>query len=182
MLVEGASDQAALEALAKRRGRDLAAEAISIVAIGGATNLGHFLDEHAGGNLALAGLCDAREEDSFRRDLARAGFGSSITRTGMERLGFYVCDADLEDELIRSLGANAVERVIEELGELRSFRSFQRQPAQRERSREQQLRRFMGTQSGRKVLYARALVEALDLTRVPRPLDGVLAHVAKTAG
>ena len=38
VLVEGVSDQAALEALARRRGRDLAAEGIEIVSMGGATN------------------------------------------------------------------------------------------------------------------------------------------------
>jgi hypothetical protein len=30
--------------------------------------------------------------------------------------------------------------------------------------------------------YATVLVEALDLERVPRPLDGVLAHVAAPSG
>jgi hypothetical protein len=35
----------------------------------------------------------------------------------------------------------------------------------------------MGSRSGRKALYAQVLVDALDLSRVPRPLDGVLAHV-----
>jgi hypothetical protein len=39
------------------------------------------------------------------------------------------------------------------------------------------LRRFLGTRSGRKSHYARALVEALDLDHMPRPLDLVLAHV-----
>ena len=37
----------------------------------------------------------------------------------MESLGFYVCVADLEDELIRSLGRESVEEVIEAHGELR---------------------------------------------------------------
>jgi len=35
----------------------------------------------------------------------------------------------------------------------------------------------MGSGGRRKIRYARFLVEALDLGRVPRPLDGVLAHV-----
>jgi hypothetical protein len=95
----------------------------------------------------------------------------------MERLGFYVCDADLEDELIRALGAAAVERVIDAQGELASFRSLQRQPAWRGRTTEEQLRRFFGTHKGRKVQSAPLLVDALDLDHVPRPLDGVLAHV-----
>jgi hypothetical protein len=35
----------------------------------------------------------------------------------------------------------------------------------------------MGSGGGRKIAYARLLVEALDVARVPRPLDGVLAAV-----
>jgi hypothetical protein len=35
----------------------------------------------------------------------------------------------------------------------------------------------MGSGSGRKIRYARRLVEALDLSQVPRPLDAALAHV-----
>jgi len=95
----------------------------------------------------------------------------------MERRGFYVCVADLEDELIRSLGAPAVERVIDSMGDLGSYRTFQKQPAWLGRSDEAQLRRFFGTHSGRKARAAPLLVDALDLPRVPRPLDAVLAHV-----
>jgi hypothetical protein len=179
VLVEGASDQAALEALAERRGRDLGADGVSIVPIGGAQAIGSFLDRFGprGLDVSLAGLCDAGEEDDFRRGLERAGLGTDLTRTGMEALGFYVCVVDLEDELIRSLGTAAVERVVEAQGDLRSFRTLQKQPAQQERTHEEQLRRFLGTRGGRKIQYARLLVDALDLSRVPRPLECVLAHV-----
>jgi hypothetical protein len=179
VLVEGSSDQAALYALAERRGRDLAAEGISIVPMGGATTIGHFLDllGPQGLDIRLAGLCDVGEEGSFRRGLERTGLGSNLTRSDMERIGFFVCVADLEDELIRSLGADAVEEVVASRGELGSFRILQNQPAQRGRQREAQLRRFLGTRSGRKIHYARFLVEALDLSRVPPPLDGLLAHL-----
>ena len=44
ILVEGWSDQAALEVLAHRRGLNLAAERIVILPVGGATNTGKFLD------------------------------------------------------------------------------------------------------------------------------------------
>ena len=125
----------------------------------------------------MAGLCDEGEEGDFRRALERAGLGSDLTRADMERLGFYVCVADLEDELIRALGVPAVERVLDTQGELASFRTFQQQPAWRGRPTEQQLRRFLGTLSGRKIQSAAVLVGALDLTRVPRPLDLLLAHV-----
>ena len=178
VLVEGLSDQRALEALVGRRGRDLDAEGISIVSMGGATNIGSFLDVFGprGLDVRLSGICDAAEAGDFARGLERVGLGSGISRAGMERLGFFVCVADLEDELIRSLGVVAVERVIDAQGDLGSFRTFQRQPAWREQPDEEQLRRFLGTHSGRKIRSAPALVEALDLTRVPRPLDKVLAH------
>ena len=94
-----------------------------------------------------------------------------LTRTDMERLGFFVCSADLEDELIRALGAASVEAVVDAEGDLGSFRTLQKQPEWRGRATEQQLRRFMGSGSGRKIRYARLLVDALDLGQVPRPLD-----------
>jgi len=179
ILVEGVSDQSAIEALAARRGRNLGQEGVFVVPMGGATNIGPFLDLFGprGLDVALAGLCDEGEEGVFRRGLARAGLHPGPARPDLERLGFYVCVADLEDEMIRSLGAALVERLIADQGELASFRTFCRQPAQRNRTREQQLRRFMGTRSGRKAHYGRVLADALDLTGVPRPLDRVLAQV-----
>src|SRR5512132_1788394 len=179
VLVEGASDKQALETLAERRGRNLDAESVSVVPVGGAHAIGSFLDVFGpqGLNVRLAGLCDAAEERHFQRALERTGLGADLTRPDMERLGFYVCVADLEDELIRSLGADSVEGVIAAQGDLDSFRTLQKQPAWRGRAREEQLRRFMGSGGSRKIRYARLLVHALDLARVPRPLDGVLAHI-----
>ncbi|HEV8449851.1 MAG TPA: ATP-dependent endonuclease [Gaiellales bacterium] len=179
VLVEGISDRCALEALAERRGRDLHAERISVVPIGGAQAIAGFLNAFgpAGLDVRLAGICDAGEEGDFRRGLERAGLGSRLTRTGMERLGFFVCSADLEDELIRALGVASVEAVVDAQGDLGSFRTLQKQPVWRDRATEQQLRRFMGSGSGRKIRYARLLVDALELSQVPRPLDRVLAHV-----
>jgi hypothetical protein len=178
VLVEGISDQRALEALAERRGRNLGAEGISIVPIGGSKNIGSFLDRFGpqGYDVRLGGLYDVAEEGDFQRGLERAGLGSYLTRADLERLGFYVCVEDLEDELIRSLGVASVERVIEAQGELGSFRTLQKQPAQQGKTNEEQLRRFMGTRGGRKIQYAPLLVGALDLTHVPRPLERVLAH------
>jgi hypothetical protein len=179
LLVEGVSDQVAVESLAVRRGRDLGAEGVAVVPLGGATSIERFLRllGPRGLDLPLAGLCDVGEERHFRRALERAGLGPVPERAAMEPLGFYVCEADLEDELIGALGAARVEDVIDAEGDLRPFRTFQKQPAQRERTVEQQLRRFMGTHSGRKALFARALVEALDPDTVPRPLDRLLAHI-----
>ena len=179
MLVEGISDRIALETLAGRRGRDLAAEEVSIVPIGGAQAIGRFLQRFGppGLDARLAGLCDAGEEREFRHGLERAGLGSDLDRAGMERLGFYVCVPDLEAELIRALGVAAVEEVAEAQGDLRSFRTLQKQPAWRGRPEDEQLWRFMCSGGRRKTRYARFLVEALDPAQVPRPLERLLAHV-----
>lgn len=89
VLIEGVSDQLALDALARRRGRDPDAEDITLVAMGGATNIGRRLGEFGpqGIGLRLTGLCDAAEEGDFRRGLERAGLGSNLSRADMERLG-----------------------------------------------------------------------------------------------
>jgi hypothetical protein len=178
VVVEGASDQVAIEALAERRGIDLAAEGVQIVCLGGAHRLGAFLEQLCPrtDGLRLAGLCDAGEEPIFRRALERAGFGSNLTRADMEDIGFYVCVSDLEEELIRALGAPRVEEILDTNGDLHRFRTLQQMPAWRDRATEEQLRRFMGSGGRRKIRYARYLVDALDLDRVPRPLDRVLTH------
>ena len=179
VLVEGVSDKIAVEALAARRGRNLEADGVSVVSLGGAQAIGGFLESlgRQRVDVRLAGLCDAGEERHFRRALERAGPGSPLTRTELERLGFFVCVADLEDELIRALGTEAVEDVVATQGELGSFRTLQKQSAWKGRPHPEQLRRFMGSGGSRKIRYARLLVDALDLARVPPPLDRVLAHV-----
>jgi hypothetical protein len=179
ILVEGVSDQVALETLAARRGQNLDQQGVLVVPMGGATNIGHFLDLFGprGLGVALAGLCDEREEPDFRRGLARAGLSSGSDGADLERLGFHVCVADLEDELIRSLGPAAVEQLIEAQGDLGPFRTFCKQPAQRNQTVQYRLRRWMGTGSGRKIHYGQVLAGVLDLSRVPRPLDRVLARV-----
>lgn len=137
--------------------------------MGGATSIVHFVDllGPRGLDVRLGGLCDAGQEDYVRRALERGGLGPVLSRAGMQARGFYVCTADLEDELIRALGTAAVEQVIAANGELRSWRTFRRQPAQRNRSVGQQLHRFMGTRSGRKSQYARLLAGAVDLAGCP---------------
>ena len=176
VLVEGPSDGAADRALAVRLGHDLDAEGVSTEAMGGYGNLGRFLERYgpSGLDVRLAGLYDAPEERHFERGLARAGFGSGLTRADLEELGFYACDANLEDELTRALGRAAMEELLEAQGELSAFRTYQKQPAHREEAIETQLRGFLWN---RKLRYGVLIVDALDLNRVPRPRAGVLAHV-----
>jgi hypothetical protein len=175
VLVEGPSDAAAVRALAARLGHDLDGEGVSIVAMGGYGNLGRFLERYGSSGLGvrLAGLYDAPEERHFSRGLARAGLGSSLTRADLEGLGFYACDANLEDELTRALGPAAMEELLEAQGELRAFRTYQKQPAHREEPIETQLHGFLWN---RKLQYGPLIVNTLDLDRMPRPLERVLTH------
>ena len=166
VLVEGVSDRIALETLAGRHGRELATEGVTVVAIGGAQAVARAAATHR--DLRVAGLYDVGEERHFLRALGCAD------RAALERAGFYACTRDLEDELTRAVGPQGMERVLAEQGELRAFRTYQKQPAHRDRPLEEQLHGFMWN---RKQRYAVLLVETLDLERVPRPLDRVLAHV-----
>jgi hypothetical protein len=170
ILVEGVSDQLAVETLAERQGRDLSAEGIAVIPIAGATNIGRFVGllGPAGYDVRLGGICDAAEEDEFRIALEVAEVGSGrLDRDEMEHLGFFVCESDLEDELIRALGSDRMIALIESQGQLRRFRSFQNQPAQRHKTIEQQLWRWLGNH---KIRYAPLMVDALDIETVPRPL------------
>ena len=179
VLVEGISDQIALETLAGRRGRELDAEGILILPIGGAQAIVHYLSRFGpkGANVKLAGLCDAAEEDIFRRSLEEAGLGFPKTRADMERLGFFVCVDDLESELIRAVSPERIEALFDSQGDLGSFRTLQKQPAWRAQSVEAQMHRFLGSGARRKLRYARLLVDLVDPDRVPHPLDAVLTQI-----
>jgi hypothetical protein len=166
VLVEGTSDRRAVETLARRRGRDLQADGVAVVPMGGYGNLPRVLGQYR--QVRLAGLYDVGEERHFLRALGCTDRGE------LERAGFYACSRDLEDELTRAVGPAGMERVLAEHGDLRAFRTYQKQPAHRALPVEEQLHGFLWN---RKQKYAVLLVVALDLERVPRPLDRVLAHV-----
>jgi predicted ATPase len=175
VLVEGLSDQYALEALAERRGRNFDSEGVSIVAIGGATEIGTYLDLFGsnGFDLPLAGLCDLAEETLFARALQQRGQVIN-GRADMEQIGFFVCDVDLEDELIRAVGAAEGLVVVDAVDDTRAFERLQQQPDYQGVPLDDQLRAFIRR---RKIKYAPLLVDALDLGDVPDPLDGVLNSV-----
>ncbi|MFF8837372.1 TOPRIM nucleotidyl transferase/hydrolase domain-containing protein [Streptomyces sp. NPDC015130] len=172
VLLEGLSDLAAVDVLAGRRGRDLGAEGVCLLSMGGAMNVGRYaaLLGPPGLGLRLTGLCDERERPYYDRGLERA-------RARASERDVFVCAADLEDELIRALGTAKVEEIVETEGDLRPWQTFLHQPAQQGRPRHQQLRRFLGTKKGRKIRYGTLLVEALDDGQVPAPLEDLLANV-----
>lgn len=179
ILVEGISDQIAIETLAIRRGRDLDAEGIAVLPVGGAQAITRYAQEFgpAGQQLGLAGFFDVDAAETIRRGLTRAGVGDPQATTDLARLGFHICVKDLEDELIRAVGTENVEAVVETQGEIGAFRTLQKQPEWRERPTHDQLHRFLRSKARRNLRYARLLVETVESSRVPRPLDAALAHV-----
>jgi hypothetical protein len=156
VLVEGVTDRIALEAVAQRLGVDLGGT--EIVPIGGAQAIRRASARYQGEQ--LVGLGDVGEERWFRRVLGDAT---------------YVCVQDLEDELIRALGADRVQEVVDAQGELDTFRNFQNQLFWRGRPVESQLRRWLQN-GGRQHRYPPRLVEAMEPDEIPRPLVGVLEH------
>ena len=178
VLVEGESDANAVRALAARIGCDLGLCRIDIVPAGGVTNFANVLSTYlrAHPRAHVCGMYDTADEWHVRRALTKAEIlisgGGSI-----EEAGFFACIDDLEDELIRALGVQTVERVVEEQAELDSFRSFQAMPQHRNSPTHRQLHRFLGTRANRKIRSAKRLVEALDLAKLPRPLLKLAAHL-----
>lgn len=178
VLVEGHSDLVALQALAVRRGRDLASEGVEVVAMNGITNTRTFAFRYGplGLGLPLVGLYDEADEAKLRGGLAAAGLREALEPDGPSRLGFFKCSADLEDELIRSVGLDAAEGVVEAAGERRSLQRLAGMPAQQGWTRTAVLRRFLGG-SGRKARYAALFVAAMEPGREPEPFSALLDRV-----
>ncbi|MGN6741927.1 MAG: TOPRIM nucleotidyl transferase/hydrolase domain-containing protein, partial [Amnibacterium sp.] len=169
VLVEGRSDRAALHAAAQVLGRDLSAERVAVVAMGGITNLLRFTDAAAAvaPGVPTAALCDGGEERWLRRATARMPIHPAIA----------LCDRDLEDELLRALGDERALAVLDAAGELGAFRGFPGQPAQRRRPVTAQLHRFLGVASGRKTRMADPLTAALSAAELPPPFRALLEAV-----
>jgi len=179
VFVEGVTDELALSLAARRSGRDLAAEGVSVVPINGAHAISRFLRQAAAEEpgAKVAGLYDEGEEEVIRAALERAGYGPNLDRSRLEGIGFFACIADLEDELIRATGESALTRLIELEGDVHPWQTFRNQHAWRGRPVDQQFRRFIRSVSERNSRYVRAIVETIDPSRLPRPLRLLLDHV-----
>src|SRR5690606_7922755 len=117
VLLEGSSDAEAVDALARSRGRNLADEGVCVLPMGGAMSVARFarILGPPGLGLRLTGLCDEAEGPYYARGLERAG---------VRRPEYFVCAADLEDELIRALGVNRVAALVQEEGDQRALQTF----------------------------------------------------------
>ena len=182
VLVEGESDAAAVRALAGLIDCDLALHRIDIRSADGVTNFSRELADYlrAEPDAAFCGMYDVADAWHVRRALASSGISIAAGQP-LEPFGFFACKADLEDELIRALGPEAVERVIEEEGETNSLRRFQAMPQHRGTPVDRQLHRFLGTRATRKIRCAQRLVEALDVSRLPYPLAQLAARLTSVS-
>ncbi len=173
VLVEGDSDVAAVEAAARVLGTDL--RGVRLVSMGGVTNLPRFLAAAQQDEVEVRGLCDGAEAGYVARSLRHAGYDAAGTPdSALPACGFWICERDLEDELVRAAGAPLVLDVLAATGLARSFETMTHQPAWRDRPFTDQVRRFAGAGSGRKALLARAIAGALAADRQPAPLVGLL--------
>jgi hypothetical protein len=179
VLLEGASDVAAVRVVARRRGIDLAGLGVHLADMRGATNIRRHLlaAAEAADSPRVVGMCDAPEAPFFVRALRRVGCAVEGA-TDLPRWGFQVCHRDLEDELMRDLGEQATREVVDALGLTQRFAMLTQQPAWQAGSFHEQVHRFAGAASGRKELMAAALAEALDVDALPIPLAGLLDAIA----
>ena len=179
VLVEGVTDELALTLAARRLGRDLGAEGVSIVPTNGAHAISRFLRQLAAEKpgAKLAGLYDTGEEEVIRAALERASYGPNLDRSRLEGFGFFACIVDLEDELIRAAGETNLAKLIEREGDAQPWHAFRQQHACHGRPMDQQFRRFIRSVSERNSRYIRVLVESIDPPRLPRPLRLLLDYV-----
>lgn len=180
VIVEGASDAAAVHALAALIGCNLVSHHIDIRAADGVSGfsrvLSAFLRMHP--RAQICGIYDVADECHVRRALVDAAIPLAALQS-LDSFGFFACVLDLEDELIRALGPEAVEEVLAAQAELRSFRRFQAMPQHRGEPVHQQLRRFLGTRATRKIRSARRLVQAMDVAQLPDPLVQLAARLLR---
>ena len=182
VLLEGPSDVAAVRAVAAACGVTATAHRYELIDMGGVTNIRRHLMalRTASVPTRVIGMCDVGEARFFVRALQSRCDGLQ-PREVLAEHGFYVCDADLEDELIRALGPERVVSVLGRLGLGGRLTTFQRQPAWRDRPLHEQLHRFAGVASGRKTLLAGALAEGLAPDEVPAPLRRLVAAMSDGA-
>lgn len=171
VLVEGESDAVVVRAVLAARGATA-----DVRPMGGVTNLARFLAEAGGPSPDVLALVDAGEARFAAGALRRHGIRAE-TAEELAWHGVHVCDRDLEDVLLRALGPDVVLDVVAGMGELGAFASLARMPQWRDRPVTEQLHRFAGSASGRKVRLAARLAERLDPAALPEPLHDLVEAV-----
>lgn len=173
MFVEGPADRLAILSLARKNNLSLDSRGVSVIALNGADILTWFLKLFGptGFQLPVCGMCDLDHAPQWSKCLEDSGLGKNRSQADMEKIGFFVCDRDLEDELVKALGDAKVIQAINENGDTKAWNVFCQQPTYKALAQPALIRAFLAK---RKVLYAPILVSELSTT-IPRPLKEVLA-------
>ncbi|MTD43641.1 AAA family ATPase [Conexibacter sp. W3-3-2] len=175
LFVEGASDLLALRVIARTIGVDLDARGVAVISLDGAGLLSTYLRllGPQGLDIAVSGLCDLDAEADWIAKLAGAGL-TVTDRASFNTAGFFVCDLDLEAELVRAVGAHQVEAVINAEGASHQLAAFCALPGNTGLSRDDQLAGFLRKAKTRWAPLVSALVTS---TNVPSPIHDLLTHV-----
>lgn len=176
VLVEGASDAAAVRAL--MAAQDVDPAPVEIITLQGVTNVGRVLAElrQIRGDVDVVGLCDAAETRFVEKALVADGLPVADA-SDLPVYGFFVCEADLEDELVRSLGAQRAKDALVAAGLGGKLEALQLQGAWADKPLDEQVRRFVSAGSGRKELAAGILARELAPDEVPEPLALLLDRI-----
>ena len=176
VLLEGPSDVAAVNALMKTC--DIDPKPAELVSLAGITNVGRVLAEVrlTRPDVDVVGLCDAADTRFVEKALSDDGMPVADA-SDLPVYGFFVCERDLEDELIRALGAERARDAIVGAGLGSPFESLRSQQPWVDRPLAEQLHRFCGAASGRKELAAGILASALAPDEVPEPLSMLLERI-----
>lgn len=157
VLLEGVSDVAAVRAIMHRN--DIGGDHVELRNLQGVTNVGRVLPE-------------------IRQLQPDADVLPVSDASDLPAYGFFVCEADLEDELIRALGTSRAVEAIQSAGLGGKLEALQIQPAWADRPLAEQLHRFCGVASGRKEQVAGVLAAELSRDELPEPLSMLLDRIA----
>ncbi|GAB3622811.1 hypothetical protein GCM10027418_08930 [Mariniluteicoccus endophyticus] len=173
VLLEGASDVAAVRALMATCAVD--ERPLEIVSLDGVTNIGRVLADirQVRPDIDVVGMCDAAEARFVERALVADGLPVRDA-SDLPVYGFFVCDSDLEEELVRALGAERARDALEGAGLGGKLDALRQQAAWADRPLFEQVHRFCGVGSGRKELAAGILASALAEDEIPEPLSMLL--------
>jgi ABC-type lipoprotein export system ATPase subunit len=175
IFVEGITDYQAVRVVATTLGYDLDAMGVAVVALDGAASLTTFLQIMGpqGLDLSIGGICDADYENEWCEYLTAAGLPAG-TRQDLNRLGFFVSDRDLEDELVTALGTTAAQMVFANDDASARFQRYANQPAHRDKTLHEQIRGFAQT---RKAYWTPRLAAAVTAANVPSSVKEALDRV-----
>jgi predicted ATP-dependent endonuclease of OLD family len=173
IVVEGFSDLLALRTLTKLRGKDLDASGVSLLSLDGSGTFKHYLQLFGpeGLGVELRGLCDQDAERDWIEKLSAAGIGVA-DRASLEENGFFVCDPDLEAEMLSALEPTEITRVINEDGAEATFSSFASHPANSGLTEHEIQVAFFKNE---KVRWAPLFAAAMSPTALPQPIERLLS-------